>query len=73
MNGPISKGKGLLSLYEGKRHSDKIGLVPGGYVLARPDPDGDWHLAQIAEVTPIKSIAPQPQAPGSAGGGVPAS
>lgn len=56
-----SKGKGPLKLNDDndktqkKYHQDKIGLMKDGYVLAKPEQDSEWHLAQITEVTPIKS------------------
>ena len=57
-----SKGKGPLKLYEETKQKDKrtfdwkIGLFVDGYVLARPIQEPDWHLAQIIEKTPLKSI-----------------
>ena len=63
-----SKGKGPLKLYEDsdqkqkKWHPDKIGLLVGGYVLARPEQEPEWHLAQVTEVEPLKMPEDQFQA-----------
>jgi len=57
-----SKGKGPLKSKDDndksikKFHPHKIGLMKDGFVLARPEQDSEWHLAQIAEITPLKSI-----------------
>lgn len=56
-----SKGKGPLKLYEEndrgqkKYHQEKIGLMVGGYVLAKSEQDSEWHLAQVTESLPLKS------------------
>lgn len=57
-----SKGKGPLRMHEKEETkqkkcvpAEKIGLIEGGYVLARPNQTESLHLAQIAERKPIKS------------------
>ena len=62
MNGH-SKGKGPLKLYENdepkqkKWQQEKIGLMEGGYVLARPEHESEWHLAKITATEPLKSTS----------------
>jgi hypothetical protein len=56
-----SKGKGPLKSKDDndkflrKYHQQKVGLMKDGFVLAKPEQGSEWHLAQVTEVTPIKS------------------
>ena len=57
-----SKGKGPLKMYESEEpkpkkqaHQEKIGLIVGGYVLARPHQDAELYLAQITDMKPNKA------------------
>lgn len=60
MNG-YSKGKGPIKMYETEETKQKkfgaqlkIGLTKGGYILAKTEAAGDFRLAQITEMEPIK-------------------